>query len=328
MLITLKKSADPKEVQRHLYRLGLWSQTLAPRTEGGAASLLVAPHSATIDPERVARVEGVAEVSLAKSPHPRVDELARRSHAITDQVSLGGDLPPVLMAGPCSVESEETALEAARIAKRAGAMLMRGGAFKPRTSPYSFQGAGRQALTWLRSAADAEGLGVVTEVMSEHEVEAVAEVADLMQIGSRNMQNYALLRAVGQLHKPVLLKRGMAATIDEWLQAGEHCMAAGASVVIFCERGIHSFDPSTRNLLDLSAVALLRHAYGLPVVADPSHATGRKDLVVPLAHAALAAGAHGLLVEAHPDPAQALSDGPQALDPDQLIALGQKVFTP
>lgn len=326
MLITLNKSADPKEVQRRLYRLGLWSQALSPRTDGGATSLLIAPHSATIDHERIARVEGVAEVSLPKSPHPRVDELARRGHAINEQISIGGDLPPVLMAGPCSVESEETAFESARIAKRAGAKLMRGGAFKPRTSPYSFQGAGREALTWLRAAADAEGLGVVTEVMSEHEVEAVGEVADLMQIGSRNMQNYALLRAVGQLHKPVLLKRGMAATVDEWLQAGEHCMAAGASVVIFCERGIHSFDPSTRNLLDLSAVALLRHAYGLPVVADPSHATGRKDLVLPLAHAALAAGAHGLLIEAHPDPAEALSDGPQALDPDQLIALGQKAF--
>jgi len=326
MLVTLKSTADPKEVQRRLYRLGLWSQALQPRTEGGASSLLIAPHSASVDPDRIARIDGVAEVSLPPSPHPRVDELARRGHRIGDIAELGGDLPPILMAGPCSVESAETAAASARIAKRAGAKLMRGGAFKPRTSPYSFQGAGREALGWLRDAADAEGLGIVTEVMSENEVEAVAEVADLIQIGSRNMQNYALLRAVGLVHKPVLLKRGMAATIDEWLQAGEHCMSAGASVVIFCERGIHSFDPSTRNMLDLSAVALLRHAYGLPVIADPSHATGRKDLVIPLAHAALAAGAHGLLVEAHPDPALAKSDGPQALDPDQLVALGQKAF--
>jgi 3-deoxy-7-phosphoheptulonate synthase len=165
----------------------------------------------------------------------------------------------------------------------------------------------------------------VTEVLSEHDVDAVAEVADLMQVGSRNMQNYALLRAVGQRGKPVLLKRGLSATIEEWLLSGEHLLAAGASGVAFCERGVHGFDPSTRNLLDVGAVALLSGVFGLPVVVDPSHAAGRRDLILPLARAALAAGAAGLLVETHPAPAEALSDGPQALDARQLAAIGRLV---
>ena len=213
-------------------------------------------------------------------------------------------------------------MSAAAYAAAAGARFLRGGAFKPRSSPYSFNGHGRQALDWLRAAARAHNLGVVTEVMSELEVETVAEVADLVQIGSRNMQNYALLSRVGRCARPVLLKRGMAATVEEWLLAGEHLLAAGCPGVVFCERGIHSFDPSTRNLLDLGAVAVLRHAYRLPVVVDPSHAAGRRDLVVALAKAAVACGAHGLIVESHPNPAAALSDGPQALLPEQLSALG------
>jgi 3-deoxy-7-phosphoheptulonate synthase len=202
--------------------------------------------------------------------------------------------------------------------------LLRGGAFKPRTSPYSFAGHGEVALDWMRLAADAHGLGVVTEVMSEHDVEAVAGVADLMQLGSRNMQNFALLRAVGRANKPVLLKRGMAATIDDWLLAGEHLLSSGAAGVIFCERGIHGFDPSTRNLLDLGAVAVLACSLGLPVVVDPSHAAGRRDLVPPLSRAALAAGAHGLLVEMHPHAERARSDGPQALDAAALQRLAQE----
>ena len=177
------------------------------------------------------------------------------------------------------------------------------------------------SLRWMRDAADAHDLGVVTEVMSELEVAAVAEVADMIQIGSRNMQNFALLKAVGQAKRPVLLKRGMAATLDEWLLAGEHLRAAGAPSVIFCERGIQGFDRSMRNLLDLGIVALMRHVHGQPVVVDPSHAAGRRDLIEPLSRAALAAGAHGLLVEAHPSPEDALSDGPQALDSASLARL-------
>lgn len=319
MLVTLKRDSDAARVQASLQGLGLWAERLEGPS-GAPAALLVASHSAGIDPERIASIEGVLAISRVPSRHPRVDALAGRE-IVAGPARLGGEAPPVLMAGPCSIESPELAQQAAQAVRQAGGKLLRGGAYKPRTSPYAFQGLGRAALGWMREAADAHGLGVVTEVMSELEVGAVAEVADLIQIGSRNMQNFALLRAVGAEGKPVLLKRGMAATIEEWLLAGEHLLAAGAESVVFCERGIQGFDPSTRNLLDLGAVALLRHVYGLAVVVDPSHATGRRDLVPPLARAALAAGAHGLLVEAHPDPAHAQSDGPQALDLETLVAL-------
>lgn len=324
MLVTLKRDSDPARVQARLQGLGLWAERLESRS-GAPAALLVASHSAGVDPERIASIEGVAEICRFPSRHPRVDALAGTAIAI-GPVAIGGDAPPVLMGGPCSVESRDLALEAAHAVREAGGRLLRGGAYKPRTSPYAFPGLGRPALAWLREAADTHGLGVVTEVMSELEVEAVAEAADLMQIGSRNMQNFALLRAVGAAEKPVLLKRGMSATIEEWLLAGEHLLAAGAPGVVFCERGIQGFDPSTRNLLDLGAVALLRHVHRLPIVVDPSHATGRRDLVPALARAAVAAGAHGLLVEAHPDPAHAQSDGPQALDIDTLVALGRSLM--
>jgi 3-deoxy-7-phosphoheptulonate synthase len=202
-----------------------------------------------------------------------------------------------------------------------GVTFLRGGAYKPRSSPYAFQGHGEAALGWMRRAADAAGMRVVTEVLSEADAPVVAEVADLMQVGSRNMQNYALLKAVGKCQKPVLLKRGMAATIEEWLLSGEYLLANGAPGVVFCERGIRGFDASTRNLLDVSAVALLAHVHRLPVIVDPSHATGRRDLVLPLGRAALAAGAAGLLIEAHEDPARALSDGPQAIPMGELGGL-------
>jgi 3-deoxy-7-phosphoheptulonate synthase len=228
----------------------------------------------------------------------RIEALARR---------------PVLMCGPCSVESQEQVSVIAAHLARLGVAFLRGGAFKPRTSPYAFQGHGAEALVWLRRAADAHRMQVVTEALAEADASIVAEHADVVQIGSRNMQNYALLKAVGRTQKPVLLKRGMAATLEEWLQAGEYLLAGGAPGVIFCERGIRGFDPSTRNLLDLGAVALLAHVHRLPVIVDPSHGVGRRDLVAPLAAAALAAGAAGVMIETHDDPAHALSDGPQAV---------------
>ena len=323
MLVTLKRDSDAAEITARLQGLGLWAE----RLEGPAGSpiaVLVGAHSARVDLDEIARIEGVEAVCRRPSAHPRVDALAGSTLAI-GPARLGGEEPPVLMAGPCSVESRDLAFAAAALVREAGGRLLRGGAYKPRTSPYAFQGLGRPALGWLRDAADAEGLGVVTEVMSELEVGAVGEVADLVQVGSRNMQNFALLRAVGALAKPVLLKRGMSATIEEWLLAGEHLLAAGATGVVFCERGILGFDPSTRNLLDLAAVAVLAHVHRVPVVVDPSHATGRRDLVPPLARAAVAAGAHGLLVESHPDPSRAKSDGPQALDGATLVALGRSL---
>lgn len=320
MLVRLKQNADPRHVEAALRGLGLWTRRL-DGSKGSPPSLMIEQHSAAVRPANIESLDGVAEVQMPSSPHPKLDARVGKAVAVGD-CRIGGDAQPVLMTGPCSVESEEQIEQAAASAAAAGARLLRGGAFKPRSSPYSFNGHGKRALGWLRKAADRHGLGVVTEVMSEFEVETVAGVADLVQIGSRNMQNYALLSRVGTCQRPVLLKRGMAATVQEWLLAGEHLLAAGCPGIVFCERGIHSFDPSTRNLLDLGAVAVLRHAHGLPVVVDPSHAAGRRDLVVALGKAAIACGAHGLIVESHPNPARALSDGPQALLPEQLAELG------
>lgn len=312
MWIRLKEGADVRAVQGTLQGLGLWT-TPVRSVSCERWSLQVAAHSAFMPPEELTGLDGVADVMAAVSSHPRIDQQAGCSITL-GSARLGPGERPVLMAGPCSVESEEQIQAAAAMVAKAGATVLRGGAFKPRSSPYSFSGHGHQALQWLRAAADAHGLAVVSEVMSEAKVETVASAADLLQVGSRNMQNFALLRAVGAMGRPVLLKRGMAATVEEWLQSGEHLLNAGAANVIFCERGIQSFDPCTRNLLDLGAVALLKYVHGQPVVVDPSHAVGRRDLIPAMSRAARAAGADGLLIEAHPDPEAALSDGPQALD--------------
>ena len=314
MLITLRAGADADSVRRELVARGLWVSPLYGN-QGQVTHFTVAPGSASVDVSEVARVEGVGGVSAPPSPHPKVDA---QGPAVDVRGLKVGGRAPVFMCGPCAVESEaQIHAIAARVAPL-GVQLLRGGAFKPRTSPYAFQGHGEGALQWLRRAADAFALRAVTEALGEQDVPVVAEYADLLQVGSRNMQNFALLKAVGRVGKPVLLKRAMAATVEEWLLAGEYLLTHGASGVIFCERGIRGFDPSTRNLLDLGAVALLAHVHHLPVVVDPSHATGRRDLVLPLARAALGAGAAGLMIETHDDPGRALSDGPQALLPTQL----------
>src|SRR5213595_2011189 len=221
-----------------------------------------------------------------------------------------------LIAGPCSVEYREQTLEAARAVADAGATMLRGGAFKPRTSPYTFQGLGDEALAILREAREETGLRVVTELMDPRHVEAVLESADVIQIGARNMQNFPLLKEVGRADKPVLLKRGLSATIEEWLMAAEYVMASGNFRVVLCERGIRTFETAVRNTLDLSAVPVLKQLTHLPVIVDPSHAAGKRHLVKPLAMAAAAVGADGLIVEVHPQPEQALSDGPQSLTLD------------
>ena len=241
-------------------------------------------------------------------------------------VEIGGGRL-VVMAGPCAVESRTQLLEAAEIARDGGAQFLRGGAFKPRTSPYSFQGLERQGLEYLAEARDATGLKIVTEVVDVTSVAMVAEYADVLQIGARNMQNFKLLQAVGQAGKPVLLKRGIAATISEWLHAAEYILSEGNYRVVLCERGIRTFEEYTRNTLDLSAVAAAKKLSHLPVIVDPSHGTGRRELVGPMALAAVAAGADGLMVEMHPNPAEALSDGPQSLDPDQYRELMAAVFS-
>jgi 3-deoxy-7-phosphoheptulonate synthase len=228
-------------------------------------------------------------------------------------LSIGGGSVAV-MAGPCSVESREQLLETARGVASSGASVLRGGAFKPRSNPYSFQGLGSQGIDLLLEAREDTGLPIVTEVMSPEDVEWLAPQVDILQVGTRSMQNFPLLKALGRVDTPVLLKRGMASTVDEWLQAAEYILAGGNSRVILCERGIRSFDKSTRNTLDLSIVPLVKSLTHLPVVVDPSHATGKRHLVAPMSLAALAAGADGLIVEVHSRPEEALCDGPQSLD--------------
>jgi 3-deoxy-7-phosphoheptulonate synthase len=231
----------------------------------------------------------------------------------------------VLAAGPCAVESLEQLMATAHAALRAGASLLRGGAFKPRTSPYAFQGLGPEALRLLADARRETGLPIVTEVLAPEQVELVAETADMLQIGARNMQNYALLAAAGAAGRPILVKRGPGATLEEWLLAAEYVLASGSPGVVLCERGLRHFDPRTRNILDLAGALAVRELTHLPVIIDPSHATGRRDLVIPLALAGLAAGVDGVIVEVHPDPDAALSDGPQSLDLGGLARLAEGI---
>jgi 3-deoxy-7-phosphoheptulonate synthase len=243
---------------------------------------------------------------------------------LANGASFGGDVVAVC-AGPCSVESREQIEATAKAVAARGANVLRGGAFKPRTSPYAFQGLGGEGLKLLREAADRCGMAVVTEVLDPRDVELVVQYADMLQIGARNMQNFSLLREAGEAGKPVLLKRGMSATIEEWLMAAEYLLVAGNSDVVLCERGIRSFDNATRNLLDIAAVPLLHSLTHLPVIVDPSHGTGVAKLVAPMALAGVAAGADGLLVEVHPDPTTAASDGPQSLTFGQFEALMAQV---
>ncbi len=322
MVILLREDADEKAVAAALQGLGLWTRALTPDA-GGPRMVEVETHSAHVTAEQILAVPGVAHVAERKSPHPLVDALAERylvrCRSGAD-IWLGGDRT-VLIAGPCAVESETQIQTIAGLCAAAGAQMLRGGAFKPRTSPYSFSGQGEQALAWLAAAAAEHGLGVVTEAMSELHVEAVAQVADIIQVGSRNMQNFSLLAAVGRTGRPTLLKRARGVGIDEWLLAGEHLLRHGCPYVVFCERGIAGPNLEMRNTLDLAAVAYLRHVLKLPVAVDPSHGVGRRDLVLPLAKASVAAGAQIILVETHDQPAHARSDGPQALLPNQLAEL-------
>ncbi len=230
-----------------------------------------------------------------------------------------------VMAGPCAVESREQIMEIAAFVKEGGAKMLRGGAFKPRTSPYSFQGLEEEGLKLLREAGDAYGLAVVTEVMTVDKVPVVAEYADMLQIGARNMQNYGLLKAVGKTSKPVFLKRGMMSTINEFLMSAEYILSEGNPNVVMCERGIRTFETETRNTLDIQAVPVLRKYSHLPVVVDPSHASGHWELVAPMTRAAVAAGADGIMVEVHPRPEEAFSDGPQALKPDKFMEMMEEI---
>lgn len=276
-------------------------------------------------PEFAAKLEGIGIVErLVQSTH-KAQLASKEFQKEKSVVKVGkveiGARRVVIVAGPCSVESRDQLLEVARVAKRTGAALLRGGAFKPRTSPYEFQGLGEQALRMLSEVRDETGLPIVTEVMEPGKIELVAKYADMLQIGARNAQNFPLLKAVGKSRMPVVLKRGMMETIEEWLHATEYILLEGNTNVALCERGIRTFEKATRNTLDLSAVAVLRRETHLPVLVDPSHATGRRELVAPMAKAAVAAGADGLMIEIHPNPEKALSDADQQLDLEEFEEL-------
>jgi 3-deoxy-7-phosphoheptulonate synthase len=276
-----------------------------------------------VDASRLEALPGVAQIIHVTQPYKQVSREWRAENTIVEiapGVTVGGNTV-VVIGGPCSVESEEQIISAARAVKAAGGTALRGGAFKPRSSPYSFQGMGKKGLELLARAKNETGLPIVTEAMDDEGADLVAEVADCIQIGARNMQNYSLLKTVGRLKKPVLLKRGMAATINDLLLSAEYILAEGNEKVILCERGVRSFDPAARNMLDLTAIPIVHRLSHLPIVADPSHGTGLRDKVIPMARAAVAAGADGLLIEVHPEPDRALSDGAQSLYPHQFAQL-------
>lgn len=280
-----------------------------------------------LDEGIVIRQPGVKEILAVSKPYKKVS----REYKIDDtvvtvegNVNFGGNNPPVIIAGPCTVESEEQMMEIARGVKARGAQMLRGGAFKPRTSPYAFQGHGVKGLKMLKKASKETGLPIVSEIMSHEYLDECMEHVDMLQIGARNMQNFDLLKAVSKVKKPVLLKRGMSATVEEFLLAAEYILAGGNDQVVLCERGVRTFEQSTRNLLDLNSLALIKGISHLPIIADPSHAAGRYDIVAALGLASLAAGAHGLIIEVHHKPEQALCDGKQSLTFDSFEAFMQK----
>jgi 3-deoxy-7-phosphoheptulonate synthase len=275
-----------------------------------------------IDSQLIGILDGVHEVLRITEPYKRASRAFKPEDTIVqlDDVRIGG-YEVIVMAGPCSAETDEQVMASAAAVKRAGAKILRGGAFKPRSSPYSFQGLGEQGLQMLRRAADAHNLKLISEVMDISQIELIGKYCDIFQVGARNMQNFTLLRELGHVRKPVMLKRGISATIEEWLLSAEYILAGGNNDVILCERGIRTFETATRNTFDISAIPVVKKLSHLPIVADPSHGAGRRDMVAQLARAAVAAGADGLIIEVHNDPDRALSDGAQSMFPAQFDRL-------
>jgi 3-deoxy-7-phosphoheptulonate synthase len=341
MIIVMKVGSPQEEINRITTELSSWG--LTPEKIIGQHKVVIAlvGETADLDPPRIQELsQWIEQVLRVEVPYKRASRQFRHGEASevvvnTPQgdVVFGEHHPLVVVAGPCSVENEEMIVETALRVKAAGARFLRGGAYKPRTSPYAFQGHGESALELLATARKVSGLGIITEVMDTEDLEKIGQVADVIQVGARNMQNFSMLKKVGAQPKPVLLKRGMAATIEDWLMAAEYILAAGNPHVILCERGIRTFDRQyTRNTLDLSVVPVLRKLTHLPIMIDPSHGVGWSEFVPAMAMAAIAAGTDALMIEVHPNPAKALSDGPQSLTPDafdqlmsELAVIGQGV---
>lgn len=316
MLIVMNHNAvqaDIDAVKQVISEMGL---TAAPIPGSERTAIGVLGNQGYVDDSKILELPGVQRVIHVSKPYKLVSRDFHPEDTIVDVcgVRIGQGCKPVVVAGPCAVESEEQIMRTAQFAKQAGADMLRGGAFKPRTGPHTFQGLREEGLVLLAKAGKASGLPIVTEVMSPDNVGLVAEYADLLQIGARNMQNFDLLKEVGRMRKPVLLKRGMSATIEEFLAAAEYILAEGNEQVVLCERGIRTYETATRNTLDLAVAPLIKELSHLPIMIDPSHATGKRSLVLPMTLAALVAGAHGVLIEVHPEPEKALSDGPQSLN--------------
>ena len=327
MIILMKRNATQEQIDQ----VTEWITSVGyhPHLSQGVERTLIGAigdDRGKIQLKSAAFLPGVEQIVPILKPY----KLASREFQETDtivrvgEVRIGGPEFTVI-AGPCSIESEEQMMESGYAAKKAGAKILRGGAFKPRTSPYSFQGMEEEGLKLLRKVGDKTGMPVVTEVMNTMDVDLVEQYSDILQIGARNIQNFALLKAVGHCHKPVLLKRGMMTTIEELLMSAEYILSEGNGQIILCERGIRTFETATRNTLDISAVPVLKELTHLPVIVDPSHAAGHAKYVIPLARAAVAVGAHGIIVEIHPEPEKAFSDGAQSLRPEQFYRLMDEV---
>ncbi|MBE9006704.1 3-deoxy-7-phosphoheptulonate synthase [Fortiea sp. LEGE XX443] len=334
MILVMKIGSPEAEINRIDEELTNWG--LTPEKIIGKHKVVIGLVGETVDldPLQIQEISPwIEQVLRVEQPYKRASRQFRHGEASEvivntpdGAVIFGENQPLVVVAGPCSVENEEMIVETAQRVKAAGAKFLRGGAYKPRTSPYAFQGHGESALDLLAKAREVSGLGVITEVMDAAELEKIAEVADVIQVGARNMQNFSLLKKVGAQPKPVLLKRGMSSTIEEWLMAAEYILAAGNSSVILCERGIRTFDRQyTRNTLDLSVVPVLRKLTHLPIMIDPSHGVGWAEFVPAMAIAAVACGSDSLMIEVHPNPKKALSDGPQSLTPERFDQLMQEL---
>jgi 3-deoxy-7-phosphoheptulonate synthase len=326
MVITLRTDATAEQrraVEARLREAG-FQLVVSP---DAPPVVLAAVGEGTMPPlDEVSSLPGVASVERIPEPFKLASRTFRKRSSVVriGDIEIGGDAV-VLMAGPCTIESEEQLVRTAQAVRAAGARVMRGGAFKPRTSPYSFQGLGEEGLKLIRRVADEHGLLVISEVMDRSQIPMMAPYVDIFQVGARNMQNFTLLRDLGKVERAVLVKRGLSATVDEWLMAAEYVMSGGNDRVIVCERGVRAYETHTRNTLDLNAVAVAKAISHLPVIVDPSHAVGVRDKVIPLARAAIAAGADGLLIEVHYDPERAICDGPQSLFPEQFAALAEQL---
>jgi 3-deoxy-7-phosphoheptulonate synthase len=334
MIVVMRVGSPETEIERISQELSDWG--LTPEKIVGKHKVVIGlvGETAALDPLRIQEFSPwIEQVLRVEQPFKRASLEFRHGEpgevivsTPSGKIPFGRNHPVVLIAGPCSVENEEMIVETARRVKAAGAQFLRGGAYKPRTSPYAFQGHGESALGLLAAAKEASGLGIITEVMDAEDLEKIAEVADVIQVGARNMQNFSLLKKVGAQDKPVLLKRGMSATIEEWLMAAEYILAAGNPNVIMCERGIRTFDRDyARNTLDLAVLPILHSLTHLPVTIDPSHGTGKSEYVPAMSMAAIAAGTDALMIEVHPNPAKALSDGPQSLTPERFDRLVQEM---